>query len=144
MFIGFGERRRITVVKDIEKLLLILKRLRVISGRTRFQKLVFLLENKDHVGLSYHFIPYFYGPYSSGLQIEIDMLEASNLIQVVSESGNLYVHSLTKNGAKVAAGVERRMETLEKDRLFGALKQYKGKPTSSLIREAKQLANMPV
>jgi uncharacterized protein YwgA len=132
------------VGKDIEKLLLILKKSRVISGRTRFQKLVFLLENKDHVDMAYHFIPYHYGPYSSEMQIEIDMLEASNLIQVVSEKGNLYVHYLTKKGEKVASAIERRTETLERDRLFGALKQYKKKSTSSLIREAKQLANMPM
>lgn len=131
------------MVKDIEKLLVILRRLRVISGRTRFQKIVFLLENRDGVSLGYHFIPYYYGPYSSELQLEIDMLEASGLIQVVPENGNLYVHGLTDNGDQVAADVERRMESSERETLFGAISQYRRKSTGSLIREAKQLANMP-
>jgi uncharacterized protein YwgA len=132
------------MVKDIEKLLVILRKLRVIPGRTRFQKIIFLLENKDRISLTYNFIPYYYGPYSSELQLEIDMLEASSLIQVVPEDGNLYVHCLTEEGRRIAAEVERKMTAPEIGALSAALRQYRRRSTSSLITEAKRLANMPV
>lgn len=70
------------MVGDRAKLLLILKKMGSVPGRTRFQKLVFLLQRKVNTGLQYNFIPYHYGPYSQELQIDINVLEAGGYIHV--------------------------------------------------------------
>jgi uncharacterized protein YwgA len=129
------------LVKDIEKLLVILSKLRVIDGRTRFQKIVFLLRNKESIDLNYNFIPYYYGPYSHELQLEINLLEAAGLVQVVPKDRTLYVHSLTVEGHHAVAEIERRMDVSEKEKLQKAIRNYRKKSTMSLIKEAKQLAN---
>ena len=129
------------MVKDIEKILVILNKLRKIAGRTRFQKIVFLLKNRDGIDFNYNFIPYYYGPYSHELQLEINLLEAAGLVQVVPKDGTLYVHSLTVEGQQAAIEIERRMNMSERENLRGALGYYRKRSTASLIREAKQLAN---
>lgn len=128
------------MIKDIEKLLVILKKLGTIAGRTRFQKIIFLMKNKDGIPFDYNFIPYYYGPYSAELQLEINLLEAADLLQVVPQDGILYMHRLTSEGERMAEKIERKMEPLEKEMLESAIKNYRRKSTSSLIREAKQVA----
>jgi len=128
------------LVKDIEKLLVILKKLGLIAGRTRFQKIIFLLKNKDSIEFDYNFISYYYGPYSAELQLEINLLEAAGLVQVIPQDGTLYMHLLTSKGKSVAKEIEQKMEPSEKRKLEEALRKYRRKPTSSLIREAKLIA----
>jgi len=132
------------LVRDIEKLLVILDKLRVIRGRTRFQKIIFLLKHKNKIDLDYNFIPYYYGPYSRDLQLAINLLEAAGFVQVVPESGNLYAHCLTTEGRSVAKQIEQKMQRSEKNYLSEALRSYDDeRSTPSLINEAKKLAALP-
>ena len=128
------------MVKDIEKVLVILKKLGMIAGRTRFQKIIFLLKNKEGIDFDYNFIPYHYGPYSAELQLEINLLEAADLLQVIPQDGTLYMHRLTPEGESIADKIQRKMASSEKKKLEEALKKYRRKLTSSLIREAKRVA----
>lgn len=130
------------MVKDIEKLLIILKKSGAIAGRTRFQKIVFLLKSKEGVHFDYRFIPYYYGPYSAELQLEINLLEAAGLIQVTPQDGSLYMHRLTQEGERIATKIEQKMEPSEKEKLEETLKNYKRKSTRLLIREAKRIASI--
>lgn len=45
-----------------------------IEGRKQCQKAVFLLKEYHKIDFTYPFIPYLYGPYSSQLQNDIDIL----------------------------------------------------------------------
>lgn len=128
------------MVKDIERLLVILNKLSVIRGRTRFQKIIFLLKQKDKIHFGYNFIPYYYGPYSRDLQLELNLLEAAGYVQVTPKGGYLYVHCLTEEGKKAAREVEHKMEKSERDELSATSKSYQGRSTPSLISEAKKLA----
>lgn len=129
------------MVKDLEKLLVLLSAFSEIRGRTRFQKIIFLLKEKDNIDFDYDFIPYYYGPYCQDLQLEIDLLEAADFVQVEPEDGNLYVHRLTEKGRQAADEIEQRMEDSEQ-RLLGAWRKYRRRSTSSLIREAKNVASV--
>lgn len=126
----------------MEKLLVILHKLREIRGRTRFQKIVFLLKEKDCINFRYNFIPYYYGPYSYDLQFDINILEAAGLIQVMPQNDILYVHSLTREGEIAAVKIEQKMSNAEKKKLFKALKGYKTRSTASLISEAKKMTKI--
>jgi len=130
------------MVKDVEKLLVMLNKLGTVCGRTRFQKMVFLLKEKEGLEWRYSFIPYFYGPYAHDLQLEIDLLEAAGFIRVEHQKDNLYVHSLTEQGVKVAERIAHQMDFTEFKKLLKKLEKYNERSTKSLITESKKLAGM--
>jgi len=130
------------MVWDIEKLLVTLNRLGEVWGRTRLQKMIFLLKEKDGVNFGYDFIPYHYGPYSQELQVELNLLEAAGLVQVKPEDKNLYVYSLTEEGKNVARKIEQKMDRTELEKLVNGLRYYKKKKTRFLIKMAKELVGM--
>jgi uncharacterized protein YwgA len=80
-----------------------------VEGRTRLQKLVFLMEQElDEVSAAsldspdYNFIPYDYGPFSKKLYDDLDSLEEAGLIEVEEEpmaDGKVkYTYQLTERG----------------------------------------------
>lgn len=80
-----------------------------IEGRTRLQKLVFLMEQEldDEIGRliqspDYNFVPYDYGPFSKQLYNDLDSLEEAGLIKVDEEDmvdGKVkYTYHLTDRG----------------------------------------------
>lgn len=89
-----------------------------IRGRTRFQKMVFLMEQKiksegggGAAGgtpmPSLGFVPFDYGPYSKTLQLDVDMLVRENLLKEEktppnSEGKVMYTYTITEEGKRVA------------------------------------------
>jgi len=80
-----------------------------IEGRTRLQKLVFLMEQEidDEIeqvlqSPKYSFVPYDYGPFSRELYDDLDRLEEDGLIEVEEEDttdGKVkYTYRLTEEG----------------------------------------------
>ncbi len=63
----------ITTSENLNKLGALLKAVSVIKGRTKFQKMVYILQNKG-LNFSEKFKYHYYGPYSSELQLEVDEL----------------------------------------------------------------------
>lgn len=59
--------------EDFGKIIDLLKYVGVIKGRTKFQKMVYILQNNG-ISFSEKFRYHYYGPYSSELQLEIDEL----------------------------------------------------------------------
>ena len=74
-----------------------------IEGRTRFQKMIFLLQHKINLEYEYDFIAHDYGPYSSDLQYDIDDLISEDLMlenrHTVEEGKIKYEYVITANGA---------------------------------------------
>lgn len=78
-----------------------------IMGRTRFQKMIFLLQTKhgdkdpEH-DLGFNFIPYDYGPYSKALQMDINGLIEDRLLEekpTKNDSGKyMYRYEITNAG----------------------------------------------
>lgn len=78
---------------------------RRIDGRTRFQKLVFLLQkNAEELPAEYEFEAYDYGPFSKDLYDDLDVLAEQHLISVSTERTNAgeekYVYELTHIGQR--------------------------------------------
>ncbi|WP_257300786.1 helix-turn-helix transcriptional regulator [Haloarchaeobius sp. FL176] len=82
-----------------------------VEGRTRLQKLVFLMEQELNEVLTasldssdYNFIPYDYGPFSKELYDDLDSLEEDGLIEVEEEpmaDGKVkYIYRLTERGQR--------------------------------------------
>jgi len=129
-------------MNEVEKILVILYHLNTIKGRTRLQKLFYLLKNKNQLDIDYNFIPYHYGPYSQDLQLDINLLEAADYIQVDHQEDNLYVHLLTDRGIKAVNRILTRMTESDIQNITQHLDEYKDIPTKTLILNAKELAGM--
>ena len=78
-----------------------------IRGRTRFQKMIFLLQAKQSStnskpDLGFNFVPYDYGPYSKALQLDINDLIERGLIKEEPEMGQFgkykYKYKITQTG----------------------------------------------
>jgi len=131
-------------LSDLELLILSLKNAQgeVIEGRTKLQKMVFLLKKLHRIDFSYHFTPYFYGPYSSDLQTDIDYLVSLGLVieaRELTTSGIRYTYKLTDSGSKLAEALSSKYgRNTEFTRAVNELSKY---PPDFLIVAAKTLAS---
>jgi uncharacterized protein YwgA len=88
-----------------------------IEGRTRFQKMVFLIEklvqNEEDKSL-YEFVEYDYGPFSKQLLNDLERFEEMDVVDIdkreMYQGGERYDHQLTERGVK---SVERLIENTE-------------------------------
>ncbi len=69
--------------ESLKKLLCIVDVNGKITGRKKFQKLIYILKQKDF-DFKEDYSYYYYGPYSSTLRMEIDSLVQSNLLEECS------------------------------------------------------------
>ena len=82
-----------------------------VRGRTRFQKMIFLMREdlKDDARVpNLGFAPFDYGPYSKTLQRDIDALTSDRLIdEEMSDSDHtartVYTYTITKAGTEIAS-----------------------------------------
>lgn len=77
-----------------------------VSGRTRMQKLAFLLDEEELTDYpAYDFIKYDYGPFSKQLLEDLERLENHGLVRITEETTfgghTRYDHQLTEQGENV-------------------------------------------
>ena len=130
------------MVNEIEKILAIIHHQKEVRGRTRIQKLIYLLQKQDRIEIGYNFIPYHYGPYSQDLQRDINLLEVAGFLQVDHQEDNLYIHSLSKQGHDAARRIISEMENSDSQNLVNHLDCYREISTQTLIHRAKEFAGM--
>ena len=68
-------------LSDLLLLLVVLRELGQVVGRTRLQKIVYLLREMYQIPFRFRFKPYFYGPYSEDLSDAIENLTALGVIE---------------------------------------------------------------
>jgi len=76
---------------NFQKLITLLKEAKEIKGRTKFQKIVYILKQKG-IDFDEKFKYHFYGPYSPDLQLELEELIDRKLI--VENSSNPFIYKL--------------------------------------------------
>jgi len=117
--------------------------LKKLKGRTRFQKIVYLLKEKYGFNLSYNFMPYYYGPYADDMQHTIDTLSRLDVIKVetvfLGEGRLLYIHTLTVAGKRLANEIEKEIPKEEKKKLWKAIGELNELGNDDLIQRAKEL-----
>lgn len=133
---------------DAELLILLLHNSREqrIIGRTRFQKIVYLLKNQE-INFQYEFRPYLYGPYSVNLKKDIRMLTKLGLLEEESQEIEFdgvvydrYVYSLTEEGRQVAETEAGRFPEIS-SRLAELAADMEDLSTGSLILSSKYVMN---
>ena len=117
-----------------------------IRGRTRLQKMVYLLKEKYKIPFTLKFKPYYYGPYSEELSDNIALLIALKFTEETTEylgmGLNRHNYQLTDKGKKyicrfteiAGEDTEKIIEKLQRD-----IAEINELPTSELISKAKAL-----
>ena len=104
-----------------------------IRGKTKLQKLVFLLDKELNIvkDQGYNFIPYKYGPFSKELIEDIEILillglverEEGEVIEVNGEEVTITVYKLTDRGKSIAGQIYNKLTDEEKRRI-NKLKEF--------------------
>jgi len=123
------------------------KNVRKISGRTKLQKLIFIIAREFKLPQKFDYFLYTYGPYSSKLQGEIDTLITFRLMrEEVSRKRDylIYEYSLTRKGSLAAKEIlnEINKSTLEQfDKMAERATQLNKMPLPRLINDAYKYFN---
>lgn len=88
---------QILMNKDYSSLLDLLDITGGIEGRTKFQKIVFILQSKGFP-FSFKYKYHFFGPYSSDLQLGIEELVDNNIVE--EDGSDPYTYTLLENATK--------------------------------------------
>jgi len=121
---------------NLELLFLLLGLVHKVEGRTRLQKMIYLLKERGMLDFTYNFIPYFFGPYSSDLQNDVNLLASLGLINV-KKHDFFYTHVLSDNGKKMASKIEKGFGA-DLTRVRNEVNMIASQSTSSLIEESKK------
>jgi uncharacterized protein YwgA len=130
---------------DLLLLLITLRELGEIAGRTRLQKTVYLLRERFGVPFSLKFKPYYYGPYSDELSDIVENLVALALIEehrrYLADGVVEYSYKLTDAGSRFLE-TQIGIETLRKPplaNLLRGLRELRELPTNILVAAAKSI-----
>ena len=90
-----------------------------VEGRTRFQKMIFLLRQRaDFFEEGYDFVPHNYGPYSTELQNDIDDLIRDGFLimnlKTIEEGKIKYEYAITGGGSAILEKILSNKELDEK------------------------------
>jgi uncharacterized protein YwgA len=112
-----------------------------IEGRTRLEKLVYLLKHRGGVAFTYKFVPYHYGPYSRELVEDLDQLKEFGLVDETMNTDEYgvirYDYSLTSEGTQLAKEIEQRLGREGSRDVMKAYDEWKERRTFELIALAK-------
>jgi uncharacterized protein YwgA len=109
-----------------------------VEGRKHFQKAIYILQEHFKVGFTYSFIPYLYGPYSSQLQNDIDVLARTGYLRA-SKIGSLFFYEITNLGKQVALQIEKEYGKERSENLRKHAIDLKDFETEELVKWSKQL-----
>jgi uncharacterized protein YwgA len=117
-----------------------------VKGRTRFQKMVFLLKEEYKIPFNFEFRPYYYGPYSDDFSDVLGLLTALNLTEEKTEYVGVgqtrYNYQLTDKGRKYVSKFRIRAEEDEQrilEQLKNSIMEINKLKTPELIKKAKSL-----
>lgn len=117
-----------------------------IRGRTRLQKIVFLLEEQG-INFEYEFKPYLYGPYSATLKNNLSVLVELGMVNEESEEiefdgvvHDRYAYSLTEEGRSIADRIEGSFPETSR-RLGELVENIQDMSTGSLVLSSKYIMN---
>ena len=127
-------------ITNTQLLLLTSNYLGKVEGRKRFQKIIFLLKEHFEIEFGYRFTSYLYGPYSSQLQNDIDILTRTGYLKA-SKIGCLFSYEVTELGRTSALRIEREYGKEKSASLQKRITGLQDFDTEELVKWSKQLMN---
>src|SRR3954454_16362182 len=99
--------------RDLVLLLHVIDKAGRVEGRKRLQKIVCIAKTEYKIPFTYHFKPYFYGPYSEELSDSIDSLRGAGLVEEerrkLSEYTSQYEYFVTNKGKDYIRNTENKL-----------------------------------
>lgn len=109
-----------------------------IVGRTKLQKLVYLLKREQNIDTELEFQTYLYGPFSRDLNNKVDGLINSDLLEVsetFTRSGDkCYEYSVSKNGMKKGMDVLDKLPKVQKEKILRHIAKFNLMTPSEIVR----------
>jgi uncharacterized protein YwgA len=103
-----------------------------IRGRKRLQKIAYLLKERKDIQVPYKFIPYLYGPYSQGLQMDLSFLCSLGLVDEKHDDF-YYTYTLTKEGTAFFRKKVARKTGRTGQKIRESCKEYQKLSTTQLV-----------
>jgi uncharacterized protein YwgA len=127
--------------KELFCILFLINSFGSISHRKKLQKLIFIAKKKFNFDISFNFMPYLYGPYSSELSDFIKVLVADGLITEKITTGSVteYSYSLTQLGKTVLESMEKSIDKSSIEKLNQVIKLCSNKTTPEIVSIAKEV-----
>lgn len=114
-----------------------------IEGRTRLQKIVFLLMVEEEINFSFDFIPYYYGPYSDDLSEYVeDLISYGFLVEKRTRLSNdvyRYDYELTESGKDLLNKIQETTVPGDMKQISKYIASIKNTPTTELVAKAKEM-----
>jgi len=112
-----------------------------ISHRKKLQKLIFIAKKKFNFDVSFNFMPYLYGPYSSELSNFIKVLVTDGLISEKVTTANVteYSYSLTQLGKTILESMKNNIDNTSIEKLNQVIKLCSNKTTPEIVSIAKEI-----
>jgi uncharacterized protein YwgA len=114
-----------------------------IEGRTRFQKIVYLLKVEHEIEFSFDFTPYYYGPYSDDLSEYIEDLVSYGLLVEkrtrLFGDVNRYDYELTEKGEKLFETMRENTIPTDMKRIAKFVTSNLNTATPKLVGKAKSI-----
>jgi hypothetical protein len=116
----------------------------VVEGRTRLQKMVYLLKNSFNIPFGFEFRMYFYGPYSDSLADALQLLKSVELVEEnmveIARGVVQYNYRLTDAGQEFLKSYFPNIEMYQKiyEKIKLGVKRMSNLPTSYLASVSKR------
>jgi uncharacterized protein YwgA len=112
-----------------------------VKGKTKLQKMFFLLNEEEKICTGHDFAKYTYGPYSSELSNDLDALKQLELIGIEKSMfatnsdfvGKQFEYKLTKNGEDLITQQEKDFTTQEKQKIKKIILEWNNKELPEII-----------
>lgn len=109
-----------------------------IVGRTKLQKIVYLLQREQNISHGVNFEIYFYGPFSRDLNAEVDLLVREQMI--VSEEGitrsgdRFFEYSISEKGRKEAMKIFDKMSKSDKEKIITHTSKFNNMTPTEIVK----------
>ncbi|MDO8538351.1 MAG: hypothetical protein Q7S21_05695 [archaeon] len=113
-----------------------------ITGKTKLQKMVYLLNEEEHVKTEHNFSLYTYGPYSFELTNDLEMLEQFKYLKVDKVLfpsngeyvGKEYCYKITEEGKKFIKDNIDKLTKEEIEHMKKVLKNWNSRSLNEIIK----------
>ncbi len=115
-----------------------------ITGRIRFEKLVYLLSKEHNIPFEYKFVPYAYGPYSNNFIEHIDLLVSMGFVNEEERPDECYlsefIYRITGKGQGLLDNA-RETESIngEIDTIMNVVQKMTREDTRELVQSTIEL-----
>lgn len=108
-----------------------------IIGKTKIQKLFYLLEREQKIPIGISFTIYLYGPFSRQLTKEIEALEQENVIQCILNSTYshdiYYEYNISDKGMKEAMKLWESLPTDIKEKIIKHVSKFNSMTPTEIV-----------